>query len=150
MNRKLKFARLSAAATILETANLASEKCGVSLDWDAVMATSEEEGITDEVIESPTFKFLSDYQRADAVMRYLKSPVEWCDRIWHLLGPDHPPMIKQPRGFSLALLPPLQPANDLVINAMNDRGRVAGVLNLIDHLLRRVRLTFFIFFSSLA
>jgi hypothetical protein len=94
MNRKLKFARLSAAATILETANLASEKCGVSLDWDAVMATAEEEGITDEVSESPTFKFLSDYQRADAVMRYLKSPVEWCDRIWHLLGPDHPPIIK--------------------------------------------------------
>jgi hypothetical protein len=50
----------------------------------------------------------------------------------------------------LALLPPLQPANDLVINAMNDRGRVAGVPNLIDHLLRRVRLTFFIFFSGLA
>ena len=90
----LQFARLSAAATILETANFASEKCGVNIDWDGANATAEEEGITDEVAASETWRFLEDYQRADAVTRYQKSPVEWCDRIWHVLGPDHPPMIK--------------------------------------------------------
>jgi hypothetical protein len=92
--KMVKFARLSAAASTFEIANLASEKCGVSIDSEGVDATAEEEGITDEVAASETSRFLENYQRADAVMRYLKSPVEWCGRIWHLLGPDHPPIFK--------------------------------------------------------
>jgi hypothetical protein len=34
--------------------------------------------------------------RASAITEYQKGPAAWCERIWHLLGPDHPPMIKRP------------------------------------------------------
>jgi hypothetical protein len=82
-------------ADIFEAANYASEKCpGVHIAGDGVQATADEEGITDDVVSSDEWRMLEARGRASAITEYQKGPAAWCARIWHLLGSDHPPMIK--------------------------------------------------------
>jgi hypothetical protein len=82
-------------ADIFEAANYATEKCpGVRIDDDGVEATIDEEGITDDVYTSDQWKMFELRGQSDARTGYAKNPSEWCERIWKLLGPDHPPMIK--------------------------------------------------------
>ena len=82
-------------AGIFEAANYATEKCpGVRIDEDGVEATIDEEGITEDVYTSDRWRMFELRGQADARTGYAKSPDEWCDRIWKLLGPDHPLMIK--------------------------------------------------------
>jgi hypothetical protein len=83
------------AADIFEAANYASEKCpGIHIAEDGVQATADEEGITDDVISSDEWRMWEARGRASAITEYQKGPAAWCARIWQLLGPDHPPMIK--------------------------------------------------------
>jgi hypothetical protein len=88
--------RRSVTADIFEAANYASENCpGIHIAKDNVQATADEEGITDDVISSDEWRMLEARGRASAITEYQKDPAAWCERIWHLLGPDHPPMIKR-------------------------------------------------------
>ena len=88
--------RRSVSADIFEAANYASENCpGIHIAEDNVQATADEEGITDDVVSSDEWRMLEARGHASAITEYQKGPAAWCARIWHLLGPDHPPMIKR-------------------------------------------------------
>ena len=91
----LQMAGRMVAADLFEAANYASEKCpGVHTAEDGAQATADEEGITDDVVSSDEWRMLEARGRASAITEYQKGPAAWCARIWQLLGPDHPPMIK--------------------------------------------------------
>ena len=91
----VKTAGLIVTAGIFEAANYASEKCpDLRIDEDGVEATIDEEGITDDVYTSDRWRSFELRGQTDARTGYAKSPDEWCERVWKLLGPDHPPMIK--------------------------------------------------------
>jgi hypothetical protein len=91
----LQMARRITTADIFEAADYASKKCpGVHVVEDGIGATADEEGITDEVIYSDEWRMWEARAHASVIVEYQKDPAAWCSRIWHFLGPDHPPGIK--------------------------------------------------------
>jgi hypothetical protein len=62
---------------------------------DAVAAVAADEGITDETIYTPEWKFWESRGQMNARIGYEKDPRGWCERVLRWLGPDHPPGIKR-------------------------------------------------------
>jgi hypothetical protein len=85
-------------AQTFEVADFASKKCPeLHLIDDAVDATAADLGFTfeDDIIYSPEYNFWAERGKMNAKIGYEKSPADWCESMWHFLGPDHPPMIKR-------------------------------------------------------
>jgi hypothetical protein len=60
-------------------------------------ATAADLGFTtdDGVIYSPEYKLWAGRGQTNAQIGYEVDPAGWCERMWHFLGPDHPPTIKR-------------------------------------------------------
>jgi hypothetical protein len=83
------------AAEMIEVAGVAADKCpGFHVIEDNAEAEFRSAGGSDDDIYTPEFHLMSARGKANALEGYTKDPVSWCNRMWDLFGPAHPPMIK--------------------------------------------------------
>ena len=83
-------------AELIEVAAYSAEKCpGLHVVEAAVTATAKDEGVTDDDIYTPEWKFWESRGQMNAKIGYEKNPTRWCESMWQWLGPNHPPGIKR-------------------------------------------------------
>ena len=83
------------AVEMIEVAGVAAEKCpGLHVIEDNVDAEFHSAGGADDDIYTPEFQLMSARGKANAFEGYTKDPARWCERMWTLFGPAHPPMIQ--------------------------------------------------------
>jgi len=82
-------------AEMIDAAMFSADRCrGLHLIADAVRANADAAGVTPEQVSGPEWQAAMARGEIIAKQIYTKDPVNFCERMWHFLGPDHPGMVK--------------------------------------------------------
>lgn len=82
-------------AEMIDAAMFTADRChGMHLVADSVRANAEAAGVTPEQVSSPEWQAALARGEIIAKQSYSKDPANFCERMWHFLGPDHPGIVK--------------------------------------------------------